>query len=274
MLPILALATLVSFTPTITFTSDSVYKNENVLIIELQEDKQFNYDEETQTYYTDLHQNLHLKQKEMLGYEIYDNPDTNYIDGLKFDGEFVTDWIIKDYDASVQHSFIIKTVYTDDVAGMFAAAKDGNWSIALSNPLILIQLFYYVLAAFSLILGGFGLFKSKGKKVKTANEIADTTSKVVKDKVIEILDPIVNTIKSQNQHIIEAFILSQSGGKDSRLALIDLLKTTATEDVALISDAAIKSVNEASELKEKAKAEADEAVRKIAEGFDDKNVRF
>lgn len=282
MLPILALATLALATPapiTVSFTSDSVYKNESIISPK-------EVIEQDDGLYT-----IVLEEDKLLGYCIYDNKETAHIDGLKFDDEFVVDWMVKDVDLAVEHTILVKTTYTDDIAGMLASAKNGDWSRALANPLILFQLFYYIIAALSIILGGFGIFKSKDKKVKSANEISSVITKkteasatFLQDKISSLINdtinPVVTKLQTQNQKIIEAFILSQSGGKDSRLALIDLLKSTAIEDTSLISDTASKAVEEAFDLKEKAKAEADKTVKEIAEGvFEDKkddanNVRF
>lgn len=267
MLPLLALASLV-ITPTVGFTSDSVYKNENILIMEVRE----NYEEDVL-----ISKDLLLKEKNLLGYTIYDNPDTEYIDGLKFDGSWVYDWTVKNYDDTVAHTFTIKTVYTDDVAGMLMAAKNGDWSIALSNPLIIFQLVYYILAAISVILGGFGLLKSKKKKIKDhdiiANAVdthaaasADALKLLASNLITEIVTPAFEKLNTQNQAIIEALILAQSGDKDSKLALINLLKSTASDDITLLSEAMKKTIEEADLTKQKIKAEADKLVEEISEG--------
>ena len=271
MLPVFILATcFAAATPiapiTVQFTSDSVYKNEGIIV-----PKDLIKEEESELY------TIVLEEDKLLGYTIYDNPDTAYIDGLKFDDEFVSDWVVQHVDFTVEHVIHIKTVYTDDIAGMLAAAKNGDWSIALSNPLVLIQLIYYILAAGSVILGGFGLLKAKKSKIKTVDEItaaittkATNTSKALETKVIELatslVTPVFEKLKSQNQAIIEALVLAQSGDKASKLALIDLLKNSATEDVSLTADTIIKAVEESAALKEKALEEANKVVEQIATG--------
>jgi hypothetical protein len=268
MLPILALATLALSTPaqiTVNFTSDSVYTHESII-----EPKEVV--EQEDGYYT-----IVLQQDNLLGYCIYDNPETEYLDGLKFDDSFVTNYTIKGVDLSVEHNILIKTVYTDDIAGMLAAAKDGDFSKVLANPLMIIQLGYYILAAISIILGGFGLFKSKKKKIKTIDEITSSINEkalssstalqeVSTNLITSLITPTLEKLQTQNQAIIEAFILAQSGDKDSKLALVDLLKNTATEDVTLLSDNLIKAVEEAAKIKEKAKEEANKVIKEIASG--------
>jgi len=268
MLPVLALATLALAAPapiTVNFTSDSVYKNESIItpkeVIE-QEDG----------LYT-----IVLEEDKLLGYCIYDNKDTAYIDGLKFDDQFVTNYIVKDVDLELEHSILVKTTYTDDIAGMLAAAKDGDWSRILANPLIIIQIGYYLLAAISLIVGGIGVFKARVKKVKDHNQIANSVDKHANDAaealkveainlVTGIVTPVFDKLRTQNQAIIEALVLAQSGDKDSKLALINLLKNTATEDVTLVTDGITKAIESSTALKEKAKKEADKVVKEIASG--------
>lgn len=268
MLPILALATLALSTPaqiTVNFTSDSVYTYESII-----EPKEVIDQEDG--YYT-----LILQQDNLLGYCIYDNPETEYLDGLKFDDSFVTNYTIKNIDFSIEHTFLIKTVYTDDIAGMLAAAKDGDFSKILSNPLMIIQLGYYILAAISIILGGFGIFKSKKKKIKTIDEITSSITEKARSSstalqevstnlITSLITPTLEKLQTQNQAIIEAFILAQSGDKNSKLALVELLKNTATEDVTLLSDNLIKAVEEAAKIKEKAKEDANKVIKEIASG--------
>ena len=269
MLPILALATLALTTPapiTVNFTSDSVYKNESIIspkdLIE-QEDG----------LYT-----INFEEDKLLGYCIYDVKETEYIDGFKFDDKFVTNYTVKDVDLSVEHTILLKTTYTDDIAGTLAAAKDGDWSRLLANPLVVIQLGYYVLAAISLIIGGIGVFKARIKKVKDHNQIASSVDKHANDAaealkaeaialVTGIVSPVFDKLRTQNQAIIEALVLAQSGDKDSKLALINLLKNTATEDVTLVTDSITKAIESSATMKEKAKKEADKAVKEIASGI-------
>ena len=186
MLKILVLATLASTTvssgPKIQFTNDSVYSSENIISCEVVENKESiqvpveHVDEVTGEVTEELEEqeiiskSLLLKENHLLGCMIYDNPDTEYVDGLKIDDQWVTDWMVENYDDSIEHVLKIKTVYTEDVSGMLLAAKDGDWSKILSNPLILLQIFYYLLAALSIIGGAIGLVKVKGKKVKSAKE--------------------------------------------------------------------------------------------------------
>ena len=272
MINTLLLATLALTTPvstpaniSVNFTTDSVYTYESII-------NPKEVIEQENGLYT-----IVLAQDSLLGYCIYDNTNTEYLDGLKFDNNYVTNYTITDVDLSVEHYILIKTVYTDDVAGMLAAAKDGDWSVMLSNPMVLFQIFYYVLAAISIVLGGFGCFKSKNKKIKSADEIAAAVANKATEAgdllqneslniITNLVTPVFNKLQDQNQAIIEALILAQSGDKDSKLALINLLKKTASEDVTLVTDSITKAIQDTSALKEKAKQEAAKVVDEIATG--------
>ena len=268
MLPILALATLASTTLapiTVNFTTDSVYINESII-------SQKDLIEQDNGLYT-----INFEEDKLLGYCIYDIKETEYIDGFKFDNTFVTNYTVKDIDLSVEHSILIKTTYTDDVAGILASAKDGDWSRLLSNPLVIFQLGYYLLAAISLVVSGIGVFEARLKKVKDHAQIASSVDKHANDAaealkteaitlVTGIVNPVFDKLRTQNQAIIEALVLAQSGDKDSKLALINLLKNTATEDITLVTDSITKAIETSATLKEKAKQEADKVVKEIASG--------
>lgn len=271
MLPILALATL-AITPVLTFTSDSVYKNDNVIDYEIVE----HYEEDVL-----ISSDMQFKERQLLGYTIYDDPSTPYIDGLKFDDAWVYDWCVKGIDVEAEHSISIKTVYTDDFAGMLMAAKDGNWILVLSNPVMLIQAGYYILAAISLIVGGVGLIKAKKAKIKDHNQIAASVKEIASsalenitekiDKKIDAfieqrLGPVVEAMGSKIQTIVEAFVLSQSSGKDSKLALIQLLKNSSSKDISEVTKTMEETVIAEEKAKEEAKEEAIRLVNEISEG--------
>jgi hypothetical protein len=93
------------------------------------------------------------------------------------------------------------------------------------------------------------------------------TKKAV-DLVTEIVTPIFVKLQSQNKSIIEALILAQSGDKDAKLSLIKLLESTANEDVSLLSNEIIKTIENEDAMKAKVKEEAKKAVEQIAKGED------
>lgn len=271
LLPLLAAAVLTSVaTPSVSFTNDSVYKKDVVnMSVVLEED-------ESKT--------LLIEEKNLLGYCIYDDLDTPYIDGLRFDEELVYDWKVPNYDESIEHTLHVKTVYTDDIAGMLAKAKAGDFSALLSNPLMIIQMVYYILAGIAVVLGGFGLAKSRKGKIKDHNQIAasvttaadnsfNALSNVVGVVVEDILVPIVGKIQEQNNGILEALILSRGDDAESKLAMVDLLKKAATgfDPNQLVTETKAR-IQKALDEAKKAKEEVMSDVHKIAtgEGEEDK----
>lgn len=269
MLPaLLALATLMMAAPTtiapisVNFTKDSVYKYESIITPS-------EVVEQENGLYT-----LVLEEDKLLGYCIYDNSDTPYLDGLKFDDEFVTNYTITDVDFSVEHTILVKTIYTNDVAGMLAAAKDGDWSKVMSNPLILIQLGYYVLAAISLIIGGFGLLKSKKKKIKDHDEIASAVSKqsvLAKEALVEaLIAAIIPTFKEiglQNASVVKALIMSKSNDNQDMMSLLDMLKSQLSDtEINNLVERIKAEANNAYNKKLIAEQKAKNTIKAIAEG--------
>lgn len=283
MFRILTLTTLLTASitsgPSVQFTNDSVYTNTNILSYEVVETAIPDSEEVSKT--------LLFKENQLLGYCIYDNPDTVYIDGLKFDDEWVVDWAVPNYDDSVDHVVKIKTVFTDDAAGMLMAAKHGDWSKLLSNPLIILQIVYYILAAASIIVGMIIAVKSKGKAAKTTNQfasefttfyqakmdvLAQHTESTIEGYVEKMIVPVYEKMQAQHKDLISALILSQSGDKDSKLAFINLLQESATEDMSSLVNTIKQGIKDASTVKDNAK----NTIKEIAEGnFDNKDeVRF
>ena len=271
MLPILLASAALALTPvspTIQFTSDSVYTKNNILSYEIVE----HYTEEEIP--TLISKDLVLKENHLLGYTIYDVKETEYIDGLKIDGQFVFDWKVSDFDDTKDHLIQIKTFYTEDAAGILVAAKDGDWSLLLANPLVIFQIIYYVLAAISLIIGGFGLLKSKKSKVKTSEEIAGEVSKqadLAKEHIIAttiaLITPLFKKLNSQNSDIIKALVMSKSQNNNDTLALLDLLKNAQSgEDLTELVERIKKEAEEAFAKSATAKKEAIETIDAIADG--------
>ena len=158
MMKTLMMLALIALTPydgsvNYNFTSDSVYKKDNIVTIELQKE-------------ADNSVTLYLKQNYVLGYEIYDNPETPYIDGLKVDDNFVIDWKIENFTYNLDHTITIKTVYSSGVDGMLTAARDGDLSKVFSNPLVLILIGCSLMVSGSIIVGSLILSKSKKTKIK------------------------------------------------------------------------------------------------------------
>lgn len=272
---------LLAVAPTVRFTSDSAYVKERAIEWSAVDKHVVETDDATGDVVSDEHfYTLSVKEGNVLGYCVYDNPDTAYIDGIKVDGEFLpSDWEVKGFDIESTHEILVKTVHSDDIAGWLASAKDGDFSALMSHPVVVIQFVYYGLAAISIILGGFGLLKSRKNKAKTSNEIAgkvtEAASKLndlateklqgIEDKalaiVMDVMTPALELIKKQNDTLLEATVLARSGDEQSTLALLDLLKKNSNEGIEGIADAVKAKIEESKAEAEKAKAEAIAAMK-------------
>jgi hypothetical protein len=287
--------------PTIRFTSDSVYTNDKIIEYSLSQTTTTEYEEVEQTVgdSTEIVKNitsetvnyaLELKQNYVLGYDIYDDADTDYIDGIQMDGEWLTtSWAFADFDPNVEHTITVKTVYSDDISGMFAAAKNGDFSALLSNPVTIMQLFYYVLAAVSLGISGIAALKSKKKRVKTGEDIAAKVSDAANNSldslksyaittVNDMLTPVVTNIQSQYKNLLEAMVLSRSGDENSTLALLELLKNNLSDDGKILTESvkaqiqktyndACSAKNDAIKALKDAASEASDKATEVAKGI-------
>lgn len=269
LLPLMAVVLTSMTMPTVSYTEDSVYKKDCVsMSVVLEEDGS---------------KTLLIEEKNLLGYCIYDDLDTPYIDGLRFNEEYVYNWQVANYDENVEHTLYIRTVYTDDIAGMLAAAKDGDYLKVLANPLMIIQLGYYALAALSIILGGFGLLKAKKSKIKDHNQIANAVNTAAKNTmdnieklagalIENIFIPVLTQVQEQNNGMLEALILSRNDDAESKIAMIDMIKKSAkgfdpTKLAEETKARVIKAMEEARKIKDDALVD----VKKIATGdFEDK----
>lgn len=228
LVPVLLLATLM--TPSVSFTEGSTYDGSKILTVDVKEE------------YDGTH-TLNLTENYVFGHEIYDNPETDYIDGIKIDGEYLTSWTVHHWDPTVEHNIEVKTVYTEDFAGALARAKDGDFSEIMKNPLMYIQMFYYGLNTVSIILSVLALraFKKNNKQVATEidEKVVDRVNTGI-DNIISLVSValdkfgtvVVNEIHKEYQAIIKAQILSHSGKDEDVVTLLDLLNNVSTENIS------------------------------------------
>ena len=175
---------------------------------------------------------------DVLGYTIYDDPETDYIDGIKYNDTWLaSDYIIPDYKNVPNLTLTVKVVYADNGYGTLMKILDGNfdWSSLLSNPIVLIQGIYYVISIISVVTSVVLFGRYKKMKVTTTNELSNTymdltksTQEMLNNKVTKIIEnivsPVFQKINDQNSKIITALVLMNSKAKDAPLALLDLLK--------------------------------------------------
>ena len=217
-----------------------------------------------------------------LGYEIYDDAETEGIDGITINGKNIPDsYITSDLDYTKLLTITVKTVYEKGVAGMLASINDGtyDWSPLLTNPLTLIQGGYYILSAAALVLGGLGLFKSAKTRAKTAKEweraanetidnivkeMKSSISKTISDRFTSELIPILEQCLSNDQNIIKAIALQTSKSKDAPTAILELLMKLSTDvDATKVINEAKRSISEAELAKQKAAEETKKALAEI-----------
>lgn len=265
MLTALAIATL-AICPTVQFTSDSVYVEDNALTIDVTTIKSEHIVDDIITF--DDAYMLILTPGTLSGYMIYDDPSTDYIDGLRLDNEtgYVYSWSIPNFNDTLDHTIYVKTVYTSDFAGMMMQAKDGKIGALLSNPLTLVQCGYYILAGISLVVAALTGKKSKKVQVKNANDIAagaqvavnngiNYLGNTVSDMFGSTFEPVMKKMQSQNEQIIKALCIMQMQGTGTSTELLDMLKSCASEDLAMTIDLAKQDILN----KAKAAAEANQA---------------
>lgn len=270
--------------PVVNFTTDSKYTKESILTFSVTEKTVTETsDELARPVSEDVTYLLNVKENYVIGYDIYDKEDTDYIDGIKIDGVFLpSDWTLPNYDPSIEHIVTVKTVYSNDIGGWFAQAKDGDFSAIMSNPIMLLQLFYYLLAAGSLIFSGVAFFKSRKHKAKTSGEIASEVALKAKDleKIAEgklndveeralammsdIITPALDNIRKQNETLIQATVLARSGDEESTLALLELLRKSGTEGVDETATAVKTRIKEA---QAKAKEDKNNAIKTMKEAI-------
>lgn len=217
-----------------------------------------------------------------LGYEIYDDAETEGIDGITVNGKNIPDsYITSDIDYTKLLTITVKTVYAKGVAGMLASINDGtyDWAPLLANPLTIIQGIYYVLSAAALILGGLGLFKSAKTRAKTAKEwersadetidrivkeMKDSISKTISDRFATELTPLLEQCLSNDQNIIKAIALQTSKAKDAPTAILELLMKISTDvDATKVINEAKRAISEAEIAKQKAAEETKKALSEI-----------
>jgi hypothetical protein len=191
-----------------------------------------------------------------LGIEIYDDPTTDVIEGVRVNGQEITSYIVPiDLDTPQDYLVEVRLVYADGLTGTIAKISDGNfdWETLMQEPLLAMQVFYYAIAALSIIIGGMGALSSKKKKVKTADDIAakvdarvqegcETFAVAYSAVLKENLLPVFHTMVDTNKAVVKAIALSTSKNKEAPVALLDLLKDVSDVDVEKAIDNAREEV--------------------------------
>lgn len=222
-----------------------------------------------------------------IGYAIYDNPDTEIIDGIRINGQEVTSLRIPLSEETVvtEYDVAIRTVYVDTAAGSLAQILDGTYDYTqlITNPIIIFQLIYWAFMAISGIVGLFALMRGKGKKVKTSDEIAakvvenvnvleskivDTVTTVVREEIL----PLAQASVKSGKEAVKAIVLSNSNSKDAPLALLDVFKDSEDIDVNTVVERVRESLIEAMATHEAKRAEDTAMLHDIANHVNQEDV--
>lgn len=195
-----------------------------------------------------------------IGYALYDDPDTEIIDGIRINGaETVSLRIPVTSDTSVlEYTVAVRTVYTQGASGDLAQILDGvyDYSKLITNPIVIFQLLYWVFMAIAGFTGLITAARSKRQKVKTADEIAEKVSEkataiqeylltAVTDMVKSEILPLAQASVRSGKEAVKAIVLSTSKSKEAPSALLDVFKTSEDIDVADIVDKAYETLSKA-----------------------------
>ena len=251
--------------PTITYTSDSVI-SEGVSLELLD---------------TSTEDNVIVKVVVDLpmGYVIYDDASTNYIDGIKVNDDYLgSDYLIQNYDANQNYTILVKTTYSRGIAGIVASIQDGTYDYGkiFSNPVMIFQIIYYVIAIIAVIISGILASKSKKwKSITTADwqTVAENKMKEMQARTTEQnmkyfsenLMPLIKTILSNEQNIVKSIAISMNKDKNAPIAVLDILQEVSSNvDTDKIINEAKESLEEANKAKEEAIAKANKELDELS----------
>lgn len=186
-----------------------------------------------------------------IGYAIFDDPETEIIDGIRINGAEVTSLRIPiDSEAPVlEYTIAIRTVYVTGASGDLAQILDGtyDYSRLITNPIIIFQLIYWACMALAGFIGLCVAAKSKKLKVKSSDEIAAKVTENVDAFKEHLLSEVTNVVKTEilplaqasvksGKEAVKAILISNSSSKDAPSALLDVFKESSDIDISNIVD--------------------------------------
>lgn len=205
------------------------------------------------------------------GYVVYDDPSTEYIDGIRLNGNTVNSYRVPiDYAQDVDFELIVKVVYAEGITGTLAQMSDGtyNWLQLLENPIGLLMGLYYVLATLSVFVSLIMVLKGKGKKAKTADEIAVAVTNAAETAAVNAVEqqvlPIVSSFQNTAQAIVKAYALTTSKSKEAPLALLDVLQEVSNTDATAAIEHAKQLIEQSRNLAETSRQETIDKLNSIA----------
>lgn len=184
------------------------------------------------------------------GYEVYDDKTTSYIDGIAWSVNankvyLASDWKIPNYKSDTDYTILVNIVYTTGFGGTVRKMLDGtyDYSELITNPLVLLQLAYYLLAALSIIITAISALKKKKWKAVTTQDLTNVATaqiklgiETAKGEMLDTLLPYFKDLAQNNASVVKAITVSTMKGKNAPLAMLDTLKETTLSSEKIISD--------------------------------------
>lgn len=201
---------------------------------------------------------VELVQNFGIGYTIYDNPETDIIDGIRINGSEVTSLRIPiDSKTEVfKYEIAVRTVYAEGASGDLAQILDGTYDYTrlLTNPVIIFQLIYWIFMAIAGFVGLVTAIRSKNTKVKTSDEIASKVTENMSTFETRVVEIVTESVKSEilplaqasvksGKEAVKAILLSTSKSKDAPSALLDVFKESSDIDISSIVDEVREELN-------------------------------
>ena len=205
------------------------------------------------------------------GYVVYDDPSTEYIDGIRLNGNTVNSYRVPiDYTQDVNYELIVKVAYAEGVTGALAQMSDGtyNWLQLLENPIGLLMGLYYILATLSVFVSLIMILKGKGKKAKTADDIAVAVTNAAETAATNAVEqqilPIVSSFQNTAQAIVKAYALTTSKSKEAPIALLDVLQEVSNTDATAAIEQAKQLIEQSRNIAETSRQETIAKLNSIA----------
>ena len=135
----------------------------------------------------------------------------------------------------------------------------------LADPILLLQMVYYVLSAIALIASAFGFAKNRKLKSLTSLDIGDKVASkakefndIAEEKINEfkeasiiaienVLTGVVEKITSTNTAVVKAVILANSKAENASKDLLTVLEEVGNTDVKEIVNSAKEAINKSIE---------------------------
>lgn len=217
------------------------------------------------------------------GYVIYDDPTTEFIDGLRVNGMNVCSKRIYLAPEDLAEIVVqVKIVYADGFAGSIAQIVDGtyDWTNLLTNPISILMLLYYGISLITLLVSLVYVPKRKRKSEQASETLVDKVWSRVQadnsqfkqellnnfnDALNTTLIPVAQHFTSTAGDIITA-IISENGTPEGALTALEALKRNASTDVNQAIEAAKAAITKTVKADAEHKVEVLSSLKNIYKG--------